>query len=413
MPVIDTTRGDLLKIFQAGVNRVGGRSVVWDCLKGLEGDASFGLVAVGKAAGAMSMGALDALGGRISGGLVISKTGHLDIESLRRFGLTGLEGGHPVPNENSLAAGRALMAYLNELPPRQPLLFLISGGASALVEVLNEGVGLDDLRSVNQWLLANGLGITHMNLVRKALSRIKGGKLLGYLGSRPVTALLISDVPGDDPAVIGSGMLVPDPGAREALAALTLPDWIQRLTESGDSLIPTDAPNLELRILATLRDAREAAGEEARRLGYATRVEHAFIDAEAENAGRRLALELLDALPGVYIWGGEPSVQLPEHPGRGGRNQHLALSAATVIDGRDDICFLSGGTDGTDGPGEDAGALVDGGTLGRARRAGYEPLDTLARADAGSLLEASGDLVHTGPTGTNVMDLMIGIRVDT
>jgi len=124
-------------------------------------------------------------------------------------------------------------------------------------------------------------------------------------------------------------------------------------------------------------------------------------------------LELLDAFPGVCIWGGEPSVQLPEHPGRGGRNQHLALSAATVIEGRDDIFFLSGGTDGTDGPGEDAGALVDGGTLGRVRRAGYEAQDALDRADAGSLLEASGDLVHTGPTGTNVMDLMIGIRIQT
>lgn len=413
MQSIDKTREDLLRIFQAGVNRVGGRSVVRDYLQGLDGGAAFGLVAVGKAAGAMSMGVLDALEDRVLGGLVISKTGHLDIESLKRFGLTGLEGGHPVPDENSLAAGQALMTYLSELPPGQPLLFLISGGASALVEVLNEGVGLDDLRAVNQWLLANGLGITQMNLVRKALSRIKGGKLLDHLGSRPVTALLISDVPADDPAVIGSGMLVPDPGAREALSSLTLPDWIQRLTESGISSMPTDAPNLELRILATLRDAREAAGEEARRLGYATRVEHAFINAEAENAGRRLALELLDAFPGACIWGGETSVQLPEHPGRGGRNQHLALSAATVIDGRDDIFFLSGGTDGTDGPGEDAGALVDGGTLGRARRAGYEAQDALDRADAGSLLEASGDLVNTGPTGTNVMDLMIGIRIET
>jgi hydroxypyruvate reductase len=164
--------------------------------------------------------------------------------------------------------------------------------------------------------------------------------------------------------------------------------------------------------MASLRDAREAAAEEARHLGYRVHLNHALISADAANSGRRLALELLDSWPGVYVWGGEPSVELPSAPGRGGRNQHLALSAATVIEGRDDICFLSAGTDGTDGPGEDAGALVDGGTLGRARRAGFEAVDCLARADSGELLQASGDLIHTGPTGTNVMDLMLGLKLE-
>ncbi|MCP3869879.1 MAG: DUF4147 domain-containing protein [Gammaproteobacteria bacterium] len=398
-------------MFQVGLDRVGGQFAVRDYLEKLGGDGDYALVAVGKAAGAMALGAADALGDRLAGGIVISKPGHFDEAQLEKYGLRGLEGSHPVPSEKSLESGRAMLAYLAELPPGQPLLFLVSGGTSSLVEVLNDGVTLDDLQNVNRWLLANGFQIGQINRVRKSLSRIKGGGLLQYLGERPVLALMISDVPADDPAVIGSGMLVPDVGAREELAALQLPDWIRDLTVSDKDSAAIANTNVDVQILATLRDAREAAAEEARRLGYETRVSHAFISAEAENAGRRFALELVDALPGVYVWGGEPSVQLPDNPGRGGRNQHLALAAATVLEDRDDVCFLSGGTDGTDGPGEDAGALVDGGTIGRGRRQGFEAGDMLNRADSGTLLDASGDLLHTGPTGTNVMDLMIGIKI--
>ncbi len=138
---------------------------------------------------------------------------------------------------------------------------------------------------------------------------------------------------------------------------------------------------------------------------------HAHISADAATAGRRLAIELCEANPGVYIWGGEPSVQLPENPGRGGRNQHLALSAATAIAGHDDVFFLSMATDGGDGPGDDAGAVVDGGTLRRGERQGMDALQALDAADSGSFLEASGDLINTGPTGTNVMDLILGIKL--
>ena len=133
--------------------------------------------------------------------------------------------------------------------------------------------------------------------------------------------------------------------------------------------------------------------------------------ADAINAGRRLALELTDSNPGIFVWGGEPSVCLPDEPGRGGRNQHLALSAATVMAGHDDVCFLSIGTDGSDGPGEDAGALVDGGTIGRGQREGFEAEQCLKAADSGSFLEASEDLINTGPTGTNVMDLILGMKL--
>jgi glycerate 2-kinase len=139
-------------------------------------------------------------------------------------------------------------------------------------------------------------------------------------------------------------------------------------------------------------------------------VHEPFVDGPAGPAGRRLARALLGGPPGLHIWGGETTVVLPDSPGRGGRNQHLALAAAIELSGRPDVLLLSAGTDGTDGPTDDAGALVDGATLERARDAGLTAAASLARADSGTLLEASGDLIRTGPTGTNVMDLILGWR---
>ena len=411
MKTIGQARSDLLQIFRAGVDEVNGRTVVAKYLAQHPLKHACSLVALGKAASAMAQGAIDALGDSLLDGLVISKPGHLDREILEARGLMAMEGGHPVPDANSLKAGTALIDYLSQLPADRPLLFLISGGTSSLVEVLNEGIQLDDLRRVNQWLLGSGFSIEKMNQVRKSMSAIKGGGLLHHIGERRVTGLFISDVRWDDPAVIGSGLLAAEQGDVEAVGSMKLPDWISRLTESGNRQQLPASPQVELHVVASLRDAREAAAEAARALGYDTQVSHAFINASAENAGRRLALELMDSLPGVYIWGGEPSVLLPDNPGRGGRNQHLALSAACVIEGADDILFLSAGTDGSDGPGADAGALVDGATLGRAGRRGFDSELSLTGADSGSLLAASGDLIHTGPTGTNVMDLIVGLRI--
>lgn len=408
---VEQARRDLLQIYRAALARVEGRASVRRQLQAEAPEGSCSLLAVGKAAQSMTMGAVEVLGEQLEGGLVISKPGHLDLRQLAAAGLTGIEGGHPVPDRHSLEAGAVLTRWLASLSPDRPLLCLISGGASSLVEVLRRGLTLEDLQRVNRWLLASGLPIQQMNLVRKSLSAVKGGGLLNYLGDRRVHALVISDVPNDDPAVIGSGLLVPDPDFSSRLAAVSLPDWLRELTGGAGGQGVAGDRAVEIRILATLRDAREAAAAEARRLGLETRLSHGFISAEAENTGRRLALELLDSWPGAYVWGGEPSVQLPPEPGRGGRNQHLALAAARVIEGRDDVCFMSAGTDGTDGPGEDAGALVDGGTIGRGRRAGLSADDCLVRADSGSFLQASGDLVHTGPTGTNVMDLMLGIKL--
>ena len=262
------------------------------------------------------------------------------------------------------------------------------------------------LARINHWLLGSGLAIHEINAVRKALSCIKGGGLLDFIGKRPVTGLLISDVPGDDPAVIGSGLLTPDPELAGTLARLRLPDWLARrlpacLEQSGRQAPPQV-------ILACNADARRAIAAEARSLGYTAYIHDDLVTGDAGGAGDHLAAELLGAPPGIHIWGGETTVRLPEHPGRGGRNQHLALAAALRLSGDHSVALLSAGSDGADGPGEDAGGLVDGGTIARGRLEGLDPRQTLARADSGRFLEAAGDLLSTGPTGTNVMDLIIG-----
>jgi len=259
--------------------------------------------------------------------------------------------------------------------------------------------------------LASGWDIHRMNALRKHLSRIKGGRLAAHLRGRRIMQLLISDVPGDSPSDIGSGLLVADEESR--IAASVLPPWLQTLLKSAPPPL-TDLScftNIETHIIASFDHALAAAVREAKKLGYAIQVHAERLSGDAAATGRRLAAELRDGAAGLHIWGGETTVELPANPGRGGRNQHLALAAAEALADRDKVWLLAAGTDGSDGPGEDAGALVDGGTLARGALEGLDAADCLQRADAGTFLEASGDLISTGPTGTNVMDIVIGLKV--
>jgi glycerate 2-kinase len=406
-----TSRQLLAGLFDQALAAVGGRQSVRRALQVRAVNAPVILIAVGKAAQSMTEGAWDVLGERIRGGLVISKPGHLAPERLARFSLEGIEGGHPVPTEGSLMAGRRLQGLLEE-DGEETLLFLISGGASSLVEVPVSGLGLSELARLNEWLLASGLAIDAVNLIRKSVSRIKGGGLLSALGGRRVRALAISDVPGDDLRVIGSGILIPEPDLASRLAALDLPvwlrDWIDRgLTERAG--IPARGPEIEL--VATLDVAKDRAAAAAEAAGVEAHLHREFLEGDAAERGREVARSLIEGPAGLHIWGGETTVRLPASPGRGGRNQHLALAAAVELAGRDDCFLLSAGTDGTDGPTEDAGALVNGGTLERGELEGLDAGSVLATANTGSFLAASGDLIHTGPTGTNVMDLVLGLRL--
>jgi hydroxypyruvate reductase len=341
-------------------------------------------------------------------GLLVTKYGHVDHKKWPSPPWEVIEAGHPLPDKGSLFAGSRLIEFL-QADTSTPILFLISGGASSLVEYPVDGVDETFLSRMNAWLLGSGLDIGSMNRVRKGMSRIKGGGLLRWTGERPLRVLAISDVPGDDPGTIGSGLLTPESGHLPRLDVL--PDWLrQPLEQEQDKQQDMSGIAPEVEIVANLKLAKEAAADEARRLGYRVFVSDAFIDGDAAECGRRLAGSLMQSEAGISIWGGETGVRLPESPGRGGRNQHLALAAAIEMQGMAHVWLLSAGTDCTDGPTEDAGALVDGSTLERAEVDGFDGPMSLLKADAGSLLEASGDLVTTGPTGTNVMDLIIGLK---
>jgi hydroxypyruvate reductase len=403
-------RNSLLEIYQAALKRVEGRGAVSNWLRHNPLRGRLNVIAIGKAAQSMAQGAHDVLGDRIVQGLILSKYGHIDHHWCRQRGWVAHESAHPVPDESSLQAGRILLDFIAR-DSVSPLLFLISGGASSLVEVTVDGVSLEDLGRLNRWLLGSGLDILQMNTVRKALSRIKGGGLLTCLDRPGVVGLAISDVPGDDPAAIGSGLLTPDEGLLERLAALSLPPWLaEKLQGVGQQRAGLAVSRPKLEIVANLQLAREAAAEHAASLGFRVSLRDEFLSGDAAATGKSLARALLQGPPGIVIWGGETTVNLPPDPGQGGRNQHLALAAARELAGNRDCYLLAAGTDGSDGPTGDAGALVDGATLARAAVHGETPERSLANADSGCLLAVSGDLITTGPTGTNVMDLVIGLK---
>ncbi len=403
-------RRDMLECYRAAIAAVDGRRCVSAYLAERPAPSGLHVVAVGKAASAMARGAIDAWGSAIVRGLVISKTGHIESALLcdRRF--TCIESSHPIPDRRSLQAGRALVAFLDQAPATAGFLLLVSGGASSLVEVLPPGVDLPTLIRINDWLLGSGLDIAQMNAVRQGVSAIKAGRLAARLGERDALGLMISDVRGDDPRVIGSGLLMS--GDTGQLRAQHLPDWLMAILRQATAALPGagSSPRLQVKVIATLDQALAAAAARGVALGYPVRRSPEFQDDDACTVGKRMAQHLRRAPAGLHLWGGETTVRLPDRPGRGGRCQALALCAALELPGQRNWALLAAGTDGTDGPGEDAGALVDGATVARGSGEGVDPRACLAAADAGRLLEAAGDLIQTGPTGTNVMDIMIGGR---
>lgn len=330
------------------------------------------IIAVGKAAGAMACAALDRFGDVPA--LVVTKDGHgADLPRHVRL----IEAAHPVPDERSLIAGRALRACVMEQPETAHLLLLVSGGASSLAEDPVEGETLESLAALNQHLLASGLDIAAMNAERRKLSRIKGGRLLAGFKGAHADILAISDVPGDDLGVIGSGIGMP----------------------------PDDHPGRwSTHIIASNAVARTAAARAAEDQDLRVLQNEEALYGDAPALAQRLGAELRKMPTGVVILGGEPTVHLPDNPGEGGRNQALALELAREISGIPGLVLVVGGTDGTDGPTRAAGGVVDGHTW----RDGAQ--DALDRADSGRWLDDRDARFVTGPTGTNVMDLLIAVR---
>ena len=387
MTSTDGRRRLLLELLHAGLERVDGRRCVREALLArppATHGAPVWAAAVGKAACAMALGAVDALGRSLERVLVITKAGHLAPELLSIPGVEAHESAHPVPDAGSLAAGQRLLDWVNGLPAAVSPLFLVSGGASSLVEVLEPGFSLADLELLSARGLADGVPIGELNAQRARLSRIKGGRLAAHLAGRTARALFISDVPDDDPAVIGSGLLGP---------AATGTDCIER------------------QVIASVDVAMEGVAMAALQRGLTVDVVRQRFDGEATRLAARFPHELLIGNTQVRVWGGESTVRLPPHPGRGGRNQHLALAVAKLLPSYPELLLLAAGTDGTDGPTEEAGGLVDADVCARSALAGIDADDCLSRADSGTALAAADALVRTGPTGTNVADLVIGLKL--
>lgn len=388
---IDSSAALLRTLFHAGVNAVSGYEATRRALTETQLPEKVYLVALGKAADSMARGALSIIDDRLVSGLVVTKHHHLSDDLSTDTRLTCIESGHPVPDEASLQAGQELIKFVQSVPSDQLLIFLVSGGTSALVEALNDGLGLAELKNETDKLLASGAPIGEMNQHRRTLSRIKGGKLAGYVDC-DVLQLLISDVPGDKPADIGSGLLVADVATG---MCVDLPIWNRVKTS----------------VIASSAIAQAAVAAEAMQQGLVVVQCSGNLDGDMPDVVKRVSgvLSADNAERGVYIWGGEPTIVLPSKPGRGGRNQHLALALAQSMALHESASVIVCGTDGTDGPTNDAGGLVSQLTLEASVKANLQIEDYLQAADAGSCLDILGCLVTTGPTGTNVMDLAIAI----
>jgi len=410
MNIKGSHRPALRTILGHAIEAVNGQRCVADFLRQNSLNGDFCLVAIGKAACSMASGACTLLGDQIKGSLVITKHGHC---SQKLPGIDVIEAGHPLPDQQSLEAGRQLLSFLDAAPVNAKFLFLVSGGASALVEVLPESVTFKDLTKLNSWLLQSGLPIAEMNAIRKKISCIKGGRLAQQIDGRESTVLLLSDVQDDDPAVIGSGLLFPSDDSSSLINIDKLPGFIQRMLSQVPPIPKTDDKcfnSINWSIIANLQQAITAADKAAISQGYDTKVHTEYLQGDAIECGRHIA-QVMQSYPGVlHIWGGETTVTLPANPGKGGRCQSLALSAAIELGGHKRWCLLAAGTDGRDGVSDAAGVCVEANSLEKAKQimgSDKDPRIYLRNADAGTLFEVSGDLIKTGPTHTNVTDLVM------
>lgn len=398
------SRDQMTALFRIGVAAADPRAAVRDSLQARplpECERLF-LVALGKAACAMTEAALSVLSAPERTLVVTNYENATPVE-----GAEVIAAGHPVPDENGLRAGEAVLSMLEGAGPHDHVLVLVSGGGSALLPAPVDGLSLEQKADVSRLLLGAGLDIVAMNAVRQHLSRLKGGGLLRHAAPAPVTALILSDVIGDDLRAIASGPTVAPILPRAEVVTLLkerglwdkLPDAAR--TALGRAEQETPVQEADNRLIGSNRkslDAMAAATPEAQILSDA-------LTGDVEQAAQKIVDAVDQSLP-LALFGGETTVQL-RGDGRGGRNQELALRVAIALDGRAGWRFLSAGTDGRDGPTDAAGAIVDGETCARIRAAGGDVAALLGNNDSYAALELAGDLLITGGTGTNVADLQI------
>ena len=405
----------LRSAFQAAIDQADPKAAVARHMTALSQNANGRVIviAAGKAAPAMLRGAMAQLGQNIEAICVTHKENQDRIENIPFF-----NSGHPIPDDVGLKATQMITEILARTTADDHVIALISGGASALLPAPAQGISLADKQALNAALLASGLDIVEMNMIRQQVSTLKGGGLLRQAAPAHVSAYILSDVVGDDLRAIASGPTVAPLGtktsARERLQQVgawdTLPASITVHMQGPD--VNDDLPKATNTLVGSNRQSVEAAAAHLRPDFNVIAIDDPLVgdvDTAAQTIITALDNQLPVSAPTAIVWGGETTVQL-QGDGRGGRNQEMALLVAQHLNDcnpTQGIHFLSGGTDGRDGPTDAAGAIVDAGTWARITDAGLDPAALLANNDSYAALQASGDLLITGATGTNVADIQI------
>ena len=403
-------RNDILDIATYAIDRAKPDAAVKRALEGMQITGDIYLVAVGKAAWKMADTAVRYLNIPINKGIVLTKYDHVQgVIS----GVECLEAGHPVPDENSVRGTQKILEMTQNLKSSDTVLFLLSGGGSALFE--KPLVPLEQLKKVTDRMLCRGMDITQMNTIRKRLSAVKGGRFAQWCAPASVEAIILSDVLGDAMDMIASGPTVADPAtSAEAMDLAKKYDLLisPEIATCIGRETPKAVSNVQNRIIGSVRQLCDAAVEKAKCLGYETVFLTDSLCCEASQAGREMACLLKqhanDGKKLAFIAGGETIVHVKGN-GLGGRNQELARAAAIELAGVPHVALLSIGSDGTDGPTDAAGGFVDGSTYHDLREKGQSPEAYLTDNDAYHALQAVDCLIKTGPTGTNVNDLVVGL----
>ena len=400
---------EALRITDQAIRNVKPDAAVKRALSEMPHSGRIFLVAAGKAAWQMAYAAVAVLG-RVEDGVVITKYGYVKAEIP---GVRCYEAGHPVPDANSFAATEKALELVHGLHPEDTVLFLLSGGGSALFE--KPLISGEELQEITAQLLASGADIVEMNTIRKRLSGVKGGRFASACAPAKVFSIVLSDILGDPLDMIASGPAVPDTSTcAQALAIAE--KYRLKLSEQAQALLKQETPktldNVTTRITGSVRELCAAAAAACRERGYEPILLTDRLCCEAREAGSFLgSIVRTHAGRGkklAYIAGGETVVHLTGN-GLGGRNQELALAAAPALAGLEHCCVFSVGSDGTDGPTDAAGGYVDGQTDAALRTAGWDVFAALQNNDAYHALQAIGGLIITGPTGTNVNDVSVAL----
>ena len=402
-------REDADRIVRESIRKVLPDEAVSRALTGKDfGNGRVYVVAAGKAAWQMAKTAADILGDRMEAGVAVTKYDHVkgDIPGMKCF-----EAGHPVPDTNSFAGTRAALQLVEDLREEDTVLFLLSGGGSALFE--KPLIPEEELADITKQLLACGADIVEINTIRKRISAVKGGKFAKLCEPARVFSIVLSDILGDPLDMIASGPAYPD-STTCAQAAAVAEKYQLRLSERAREMLGQETPksldNVETVITGSVRDLCKAAADVCRELGYEPEVLTDQLSCEAREAGAFLgaiAKSHQDSEKSLaFLAGGETVVHLTG-TGMGGRNQELALAAAQGIAGLSDTAVFSIGSDGTDGPTDAAGGYCDGATKGALEEQGMDIYHVLQQNDAYHALEKSGGLIITGATGTNVNDVSV------